>query len=151
MNEKNVVFNSFSGFISLLEVWRREKNEEDVRKKHGTQCECEWWCFFTCAAAPFSLFYEVFGKIIIFQPLKSILWLPWVGHSEKTTDRVPYYRLHTNRKWRHIESARACVRVYVVRGMQNADNMTDFGRKFWIYHCFALKSDMLSGWALIII
>lgn len=72
---------------------------------------------------------------------------------ERKSDRVSFKRTHTNKKWRQIESAKArvCLCMCVVRGMQNADNMTDFGRKFWIYYCFALKSDMLLGWALILL
>lgn len=56
-----------------------------------------------------------------------------MGRLEKT-DRSCFILPHTQTECDDISNKpeRVCVCVYVivVRGMQNADNMTDFGRKF---------------------
>lgn len=91
------------------------------------------------------------GKNYIFQPLKIYFIIAAVGE-DKEWSRSIQARVQTPIQMESDDKSNQLQRtVRRVNGMQNVDNMTDFGRKLWIYHCFASKSDMLSAEALIII
>lgn len=147
----------FSGFFivfcSTKKKWRGRQ------KKNMNRSVRLWWCrCTTIIRLSVNIVLPIFIRCLakLFIPTTKIYFMIAVGRLGKrviafSLNAHKHTFIHTNRKWRQIESQLKRVSVCVVRGMQNADNMTDFGRKFWIHHCFVLKSDMLSVWALIII
>lgn len=147
MNKKKIIFSSLCSVVFLLYFARPKKNEEDVRKKTWTGvCVCDGVVVqqsFAFRLTLFSLFLLGVWQNYLFQPLKSILWLPRVGYEKKKSDRVSFRRTHTNWKWRQIESAEACV-LCVVCKMQitwpiSAVNFEFTIVSFWNLTCFRFE------------